>query len=42
VYSVAGILIVTMAGVLLFRERLQKRQWIALGIILLSLVLLNI
>lgn len=42
VYSVAGILLVTVAGVLLFRERLQKRQWLALGIILLSLVLLNI
>lgn len=42
VYSVAGILIVTMAGVLLFRERLERRQWLALGIILLSLILLNV
>lgn len=41
VYSVATILTVTMAGVLLFREKLEKRQWIALGIILLALVLLN-
>lgn len=41
VYSVAGILIVTVAGVVLFREQLQKRQWIALGMILLALALLN-
>ena len=41
VYSVAAILLVTLAGVALFRERLEKRQWTALGIILLSLVLLN-
>lgn len=42
VYSVATILTVTLAGVLLFREKLDKRQWIALGIILLALVLLNV
>lgn len=42
VYSVATILTVTLAGVLLFRERLEKRQWMALGIILLALILLNI
>ena len=42
VYSVAGILLVTMAGVLFFREKLEKRQWVALGIILVSLVLLNV
>lgn len=42
VYSVAGILVVTVAGVLLFREKLEKRQWIALGLILLALVLLNL
>lgn len=41
VYSVAGILLVTLAGVALFKERLEKRQWIALGMILLALVLLN-
>ena len=41
VYSVAGILVVTMAGVLLFREKLEKCQWIALVLILLALVLLN-
>lgn len=42
VYSVGGILLVTLAGVLLFRERLRKGQWIALGLILLALVLLNL
>ena len=42
VYSVAGILVVTLAGVVLFRERLEKRQWLALGIILAALVLLNV
>lgn len=42
VYSVSTILTVTLAGVLLFREKLEKRQWIALGIILLALVLLNL
>ncbi len=41
-YSVATLLIITLAGVLLFREKLGKRQWIALGIILLALTLLNI
>lgn len=42
VYSVATILTVTVTGVLLFKERLEKRQWIALGNILAALVLLNI
>lgn len=42
VYSVGTILVVTLAGLLLFRERLEKRQWLALGIILMALVLLNI
>lgn len=42
VYSVATILTVTLAGVLLFREKLEGRQWLALGIILLALVLLNV
>lgn len=41
VYSVAGILVVTLAGVLLFKERLEKRQWAALGMILAALALLN-
>ena len=41
-YSVATLLIITLTGVLLFREKLGKRQWIALGIILLALALLNL
>ena len=42
VYSVATLLTVTLAGLLLFRERIGKRQWFALGMVLLALVLLNI
>lgn len=41
-FSVATILVVTLAGVCLFRERLQKRQWAALAVILAALVLLNV
>lgn len=41
-YSVATMLLVTLAGVVIFREQLKKRQWIALGAILVALVLLNI
>lgn len=41
VCSVGTILVVTTAGVLLFRERLEKRQWAALAMILAALVLLN-
>ena len=42
VCSVGTILVVTLTGVLAFRERLKKRQWLALGMILVALVLLNI
>lgn len=42
VYSVGAILVVTLTGVLAFRERLTKQQWLAIGIILAALVLLNI
>ena len=41
-YSVATILLITLAGTAFFRERLKKRQWAALSIILLALVLLNL
>jgi len=40
--SVATIVLVSLAGVCFFRERLGKRQWIAIGAILVSLVLLNL
>ena len=42
VYSVATILVVTLTGVLAFKERLEKRQWIGMGLILIALVLLNV
>ena len=42
VYSVGTILVVTLTGVLAFRERLEKRQWIGMGLILIALVLLNV
>ena len=41
-YSVATILIVTLAGVFVFKEKLNKRQWCALVAILVALVLLNV
>ena len=41
-FSVGTLLIVTLTGVLLFRERLRKAQWIALAAILAALILLNI
>ncbi len=41
-FSVATILVVTLVGVFAFKEKLGKRQWVALGIILAALVLLNI
>ena len=42
VFSVGTILVVTLAGVLAFRERLGKRQWVGVAAILAALVLLNI
>lgn len=41
-YSVATMLLITLAGTAFFREKLQKRQWIALAIILVALALLNL
>ena len=41
-FSVATILLVTLTGVMAFKEKLKAKQWIALGIILMALVLLNI
>ena len=41
-FSVATILVVTLAGVCLFKEKLRKLQWTALALILAALILLNI
>ncbi len=40
--SVAVILVVALAGVLFFREKLRKNQWLAVAAIMAALVLLNI
>ena len=40
--GVAGIVVVSLAGIFLFGEKLKKRQWIALGAILVAITLLNI
>lgn len=41
-FSVSAVVIVTLAGLLVFKEKLSKKQWIALGIILVALIMLNI
>ena len=41
-FSIGTILVVTVAGVLFFKERLQKLQWLALASIIAALFLLNI
>ena len=41
-FSVGTILLVTAAGAFIFRERLVRRQWIGLTLILAALVLLNL
>ena len=41
-YSVATILLVTLAGVGFFREKLGRRQWFAMAMILVSIIMLNI
>ncbi len=40
--SVATIVVISLAGVLVFKERLNKQQILAMGVILVSLALLNI
>lgn len=40
--GVASIMVVSLAGILLFGERLSKRQWAAMGAILVAVALLNI
>ena len=41
-YSVATIVVISMAGICFFKERLGKKQWVGVGMILLALVLLNV
>ncbi len=41
-YSVSTIVIIAVVGVLAFKEKLEKRKLVALGIIMLALVLLNL
>lgn len=41
-YSVGSILVVSAVGVLAFREKLTKRQWLGIGGTLAALILLNI
>ena len=41
-YSVGGIVAVSAAGLLLFHEKLSRRRWLALGIVLVAIVLLNL
>lgn len=40
--GVAVIALVSLAGIFLFKERLKKRQWAAIGVILAAVVLLNL
>lgn len=40
--NVGTIVAVSLCGMLLFKEKLSRRQWIAMGVILLALVLLNV
>lgn len=41
-YNVGTIMVATLAGIWLFKERLQKHQWIAIAAILAALILLNL
>ena len=41
-YSVATMLVVTLAGILFFREQLGRRQWIAFATVIAALIMLNI
>ena len=40
-FSVGCIVVVTLAGLLLFKEKLTKRQWTALAMIMVALAMLN-
>lgn len=40
--GVGGIMVLSLAGVVLFRERLEKRQWLGILIVLAAVLLLNL
>lgn len=42
VFSVGTIVLVGISGLLIFHERMNRRQWFALGMIIMALILLNI
>lgn len=42
VFSAGTIGLVGAAGVLVFREKMTRRQWIAVGLIIISMILLNV
>ncbi len=41
-FSVATVVVITLTGLFVFKEKLSKKQWAAMGMILAALVLLNI
>lgn len=41
-FSVATVVVISMTGLLVFKEKLSKKQWIGMGLILVALVLLNL
>lgn len=41
-YSVATVVVVAIIGLLIFKEKLSKKQWTAMGMILVALGLLNV
>ena len=41
-FSVASMVVLTIAGVVFFREKLRRREWMGVGLILVALVLLNV
>lgn len=42
ILGVSGIVVVSLAGVVLFRERLRKQQWLGILVVLLAVLLLNL
>lgn len=41
-FSVATVVVISMTGLLVFKEKLSKKQWIGMGLILIALVFLNL